>query len=433
MKKIKIIAAAVCSLAVLQSAAQMDKSMVRSGAIKVEVRKTDSSYQLYRAGQPYFVKGAGGSGYPDRIAAYGGNSIRTWGTRGAQNVLDTAQKHGLTVLLGLDPGSERHGFNYDDTAAVRKQLDRLRVEVLKYKDHPALLAWGIGNELNLQYKNVNVWNAVNEISKMIHSIDPNHPTCTVLAGVNKGLVDNIKERTPDIDFLAVNTYGGLSTLPRAIRQSGWDGAYMVTEWGPTGHWEGMLTAWKSPIEETSSEKAAVYKSRYEYGVEKDKEKCVGSYVFLWGQKQERTPTWYGVFTEKGEESEVVDVLQFLWSGNWPQNRAPHLYSLQINNQTAVEDVYVSTGKTYKVVASATDPDRDKLTYRWELLPEATQLGNGGDFESRPKSIEGLLISGMDGKATLKAPMEEGAYRLFVYVTDGKNNVATANIPFYVRK
>src|SRR4029078_2943967 len=202
MKKNKIIAAAICTLAVIQSTAQMDKSMVRSNAIKVEVRKADSSSQLYRAGQPYFVKGAGGSGYPDRIAAYGGNSIRTWGTRGAQKVLDTAQKYGLTVLLGLEPGSERHGFNYDDTAAVRKQLDRLRVEVLKYKDHPALLAWGIGNELNLQYKNVKVWDAVNDISKMIHSIDPNHPTCTVLAGVNKGLVDNIKERTPDIDFLA---------------------------------------------------------------------------------------------------------------------------------------------------------------------------------------------------------------------------------------
>lgn len=433
MKKAKLFAATIFSLAVLQSTAQMGDNRLQSSAVKVEVGKTDSNYQLYRAGQPYFVKGAGGSVFPDRIAAYGGNSIRTWGTRGAQKVLDTAQKYGLTVLLGLDPGSERHGFNYDDTAAVRKQLDRLRVEVLKYKDHPALLAWGIGNELNLQYSNVKVWDAVNEISKMIHSIDPNHPTCTVLAGVNKGLVDNIKSRTPDIDLLAVNTYGGLSTLPRAIRQSGWDGAYMVTEWGPTGHWEGMQTAWKSPIEETSSEKAAVYKSRYEYGVEKDKEKCVGSYVFLWGQKQERTPTWYGIFTEKGEESEVVDVMQFLWSGNWPKNQAPHLYSLQINNKSAVEDVYLSPGKTYNVLTMAADPDRDKLSYRWELLPEATQLGNGGDFESRPKSIEGLLVPGIDGKATLKAPMQEGAYRLFIYVTDGKNNVATANIPFYVRK
>jgi hypothetical protein len=407
--------------------------VVPAGPIKVEIRKVDSNYQLIRNGHAYFIKGAGGSAYPDRISAYGGNSIRTWGTRDAQKVLDSAGKYDLTVLLGLDVTRERHGFNYDDTAAVRNQLDRLRKEVLKYKDHPALLAWGIGNELNLQYKNPKVWNAVNDISKMIHELDPNHPTTTVLAGINKGLVDYIIERTPDIDLLAVNTYGGLTTLPRTIRQAGWTGPYMVTEWGPTGHWEGLQTAWKLPIEETSSEKAAVYKSRYEYSIEKDKDKCLGSYVFLWGQKQERTPTWYGVFTEKGEESEVVDVMQYLWSGSWPKNQAPHLYSLQINNKKAVENVYLNAGSNYNIVTVASDPDNDVLSYRWELLPEPTQVGNGGDFERKPASIEGLIIPGINGNAVLKSPDAEGAYRLFVYVTDGNNNVATANIPFYVKK
>ena len=36
--------------------------------IKTEIRKTEVGYQLYRGGQPYFIKGAGGSTYPDRIA-----------------------------------------------------------------------------------------------------------------------------------------------------------------------------------------------------------------------------------------------------------------------------------------------------------------------------------------------------------------------------
>lgn len=415
------------------ASSQADHRILPANPVKTEVRKTDSSYRLFRNGQPYFIKGAGGSAYPDRIAAYGGNSIRTWGTRGAQRVLDSAHKYGLTVLLGLDVARERHGFDYDDTAAIRRQLDHLRGEVLKYKDHPALLAWGIGNELNLQYKNPKVWDAVNAVSKMIHALDPNHPTTTVLAGVSKELVNYIKERTPDIDLLAINTYGGLAGLPRTLRQAGWNGPYMVTEWGPTGHWEGLQTAWKSPIEETSSEKAAVYKSRYEYSVENDKANCLGSYVFLWGQKQERTPTWYGIFTEKGEESEVVDVLQYLWSGSWPKNQAPHLYSLQIDHKKAVENVYLKPGMSYHTVVVAADPDGDRLSYRWELLPEPTQLSEGGDFEARPKPVEGLLFPGEAGKALFKAPDTEGAYRLFVYVTDGNNNVATANIPFYVKK
>ena len=401
--------------------------------IKVEVRKNGGGYVLIRGGKPYFIKGAGGSSYPGRIAAYGGNSIRTWGSGDGQKQLDTAQKYGLTVLMGLDVARERHGFNYDDTADVRQQLERLRGEVLKYRNHPALLAWGIGNELNLESKNPKVWDAVNQISTMIHSLDHNHPTCTVLAGVNKGLTENIKTRCPDLDLLGINTYGGLATLPATLRNCDWQGPYMVTEWGPTGHWESPQTEWKRPVEETSSEKAAVYKSRYESAIRKDSGKCLGSYVFLWGQKQERTPTWYGVFTEKGEESEVVDVMQYLWTGSYPVNRAPHISSFLLNQHHAGENIYFSPGSTNEAAVIASDPGNDQLRYRWELLPEPVQLSQGGDHEDRSKPIENQLLTPNNGTVKLTAPLTEGAYRLFVYVTDGNNNVATANIPFYVRK
>ncbi len=427
-----IVSFALSSLLIGTAMAQTSTSLKPTKPVKVEIKQDGPQFQLLRAGQPYFVKGAGGSLYPSRIAAYGGNSIRTWSSRNGQAVLDSAQKYGLTVLMGLDVARERHGFNYDDPAAVTSQLEKVRAEVLKYKDHPALLAWGIGNELNLQYKNPKVWNAVNDIANMIHAVDPNHSTCTVLAGINKELVNNIQDRCPAIDFLGVNTYGGLATLPKTIAGAGWSGAYLVTEWGPTGHWEGLSTAWQSPIEETSSEKAAVYKSRYEASVEKDKEKCLGSYVFLWGQKQERTPTWYGLFTETGEETEVMDVIHYLWSGRWPANKAPHVYSLQLAGKKAVQNIYLKAGDTYPVLAVVTDPDRDNLTYRWELLPEPTQVGEGGDYEARPKPvISAFSRAANDGQASLKAPTKAGAYRLFVYATDGHNNVATANLPFYV--
>lgn len=96
-------------------------------------------------------------------------------------------------------------------------------------------------------------------------------------------------------------------------------------------------------------------------------------------------------------------------------------------------MYLKPKASYTAVAVVTDPDHDKLTYRWELLPEPTKVGEGGDFEERPKSNEGVLLNNTgNGTITLKTPDKEGAYRLFVYATDGKNNVATANIPFYVR-
>ncbi len=157
-------------------------------------------------------------------------------------------------------------------------------------------------------------------------------------------------------------------------------------------------------------------------------------MFLWGQKQERTPTWYGLFSEKGEETEVMDVLHYLWSGRWSANKAPHVYSLQLNGKKALQNVYLKGGETYRVLAVVTDPDQDDLTYRWELLPEPTQVGEGGDFEARPKPVAtAFMESTNQGRVSLKAPAKAGAYRLFVYVTDGHSKVATANLPFYVNE
>jgi hypothetical protein len=399
--------------------------------VKVEIKKTSNGFEMLRAGSAYFIKGAGGTSRMDKLKVSGGNSIRTWGSDSGETVLNTAARLGLTVTMGLDVSRERHGFNYDDPAAVRKQLARLRIEVKKYRNYPALLVWGIGNELNLDYKNPMVWDAVNDIAKMIHEEDPNHPATTMLAGINQKEIDYIKARCPQLDLISVQVYGGLAKVPDQLKATGWDGAYMVTEWGPTGHWECPKTPWGAPVEETSSEKAAVYRSRYEASVVKDKN-CLGSYVFLWGQKQERTPTWYGLFTEAGEESEVVDVMEYEWTGKWPKNRAPHLNSVTLDGKKMFDFIYLDPGKEYPVLISVTDPDGDKLTTRWEILPEATDLGQGGDPEKRPQPVNGLLKHISFDTAKLTSPDKTGAYRLFVYVTDGRNNVATANIPFYVK-
>jgi hypothetical protein len=404
----------------------------QNAPVKVEVRQTAGRYELRRAGQPYFINGAGGGQFPERIKAYGGNSIRTWDTGHAEQVLAEANKNGLTVMLGLDVARERHGFDYNNATAVATQLAKIRAEVLKYKDNPAVLFWGIGNELNLEYTNPRVWDAVQQIARMIHEVDPNHPTSTVLAGLSQKEADYIKARCPDVDILSINTYAGLAAIPEQVRAVGWTGPYVVAEWGPTGHWESPVTPWKASVEETSSQKAAVYKSRYEASVAKDKTQCLGTYVFLWGQKQERTPTWYGIFTEDGKESEVVDVMQYLWSGQWPPNRAPHLASFTLDGKQATDNVYLQPGQHVPVVATVTDPDQDQLTYRYELLPESTDLKTGGDRESRPAPIAGRLPARAAARTTLTAPAAAGAYRLFVYATDGHDNVATANIPFYVQ-
>ncbi|WP_293939157.1 family 16 glycosylhydrolase [Sphingobacterium sp. UBA5996] len=399
--------------------------------VKSTIVKVENGFTIMRNGQPYFIKGAGGTSNLEKLKTYGGNSIRTWSPQQADEILNKAQTLGLTVTLGLDVKTERHGFDYNNPAAVAKQKEYIRTIVLKYKDHPALLAWGIGNELNLHYSNPKVWDAVNSIAEMIHGLDSNHLVTTMLAGVNQKEIDYIKTRCPALDLIAVQVYGGLAAVPEQLKKTGWSKPYIVSEWGPTGHWEGLLTPWGAPIEETSHEKARVYKNRYEAAIGQDKN-CLGSYVFLWGQKQERTPTWYGLFTERGEENEVVDVMQYLWSGLWPRNRAPQLDSLLLDHRHAKDFIYLESGKSYPIEVFVRDPDGDNLQIRWELLKESTDLKEGGDREERPQAINGIIKDIAENRTLLTAPSLEGAYRLFVYANDGNDKVATANIPFFVK-
>lgn len=402
-----------------------------TGPIKVEVVQKDGKWQLLRGGEPYYVNGVGGKDYLEEAAAYGANSLRTWSPDGAQAILDEAQSKGLTVLMGLWVGQERQGFDYDNPKAVKGQLEGFREVVKTFKDHPALLMWGVGNENDLFYDNYKVWNAIEDIAAMIHEEDPNHPTMTVTAGLDVAEVQLIKERAPSIDIYGINTYAGLLGVGKELRQFGWDGPYMITEWGPNGHWEVPKTSWEAPIEQTSSEKADSYRLRFEKGIANDPEHCIGSYVFLWGHKQETTGTWYGVFLEDGTETEVMDVLEYVWTGEWPENRAPHINSYTMNGKSVYESVFTQPGDVCTIEIDAYDPDNDKLRYRWELLPESTDIRSGGDAEARPEAIDFKTVTDKNGKLEFRAPLKKGAYRMFLYIYDGNGNAATANLPFYV--
>ncbi|MGZ0015773.1 glycoside hydrolase family 2 TIM barrel-domain containing protein [Yeosuana sp. AK3] len=403
--------------------------------VKVEVTQINGKYQLLVNEKPFYIKGAGLEfGKISSLAEHHGNSFRTWrtnnGKQTGKEVLDAALKNNLMVTMGIDVARERHGFDYNDEKAVKAQYERIKKEVLELKDHPALLIWAIGNELNLRATNPKVWNAVNDISRMIHEIDPNHPTTTTLAGMSQQEIQYIKERCPDIDILSVQLYGSIVKLPKLLKDFGWKGPYIVTEWGATGHWEVPKTSWNAPIEENSTVKAANYLKRYQIAIESDTTQCLGSYVFLWGQKQERTPTWYGLFLEDGKETESVDVMHYLWNKEWPINRTPQIRSFYINDKTSYDSVKINTESTVTAEVTVTDFENDAIEYQWEVLRESTDLKDGGDKEERPETIKLKTTTNQNGVLEFQAP-QPGHYRLFVYASDGNNQAATANIPFMV--
>ena len=402
-------------------------SIALAQVVPVEIVKSDKGYELLRDGEPYYIKGVGGLDRLEKAKEYGANSFRTWSTDDAKMYLDKAQELGLTVCLGFWAQHERHGFDWSNELAVKLQLEKFAKVVDEVKDHPALLMWAVGNEVDLFYSNFDVWKHINDIALMIKSKDPHHPVTTVTAGLDVAEVKLIQKYAPELDLLGVNTYGGLDFALESMPYYGWDKPYIITEWGPNGHWESPTTDWGIPIEQTSTEKAKSYRERYEM-IFADSTNCFGSYVFLWGFKQETTSSWYGLFLKDGTQTSVMDVLIEKWSGQKPTNLAPDINTFTINSLDAYQSVKVGKHSIMEVNIDAYDPNDDKLSYHIEIVPESTDTKAGGDFEKAPSAVFQKVFSRPN--FTVKAPSKSGKYRLFVVIKDGEKG-ATANIPFLV--
>lgn len=407
-----------------------------AGPSQVRVVETHGVWHLTVDGAPFRIRGAGGSGGDlEALAARGGNALRTWSTgpdhAAVDAMLDRAQRNGLRVAMGLAVGKERHGFDYDDADAVAAQLARIRAEVAAHRDHPAVLMWLVGNELNLEARNPKVWDAVNAIAEAIREIDPHHPVMTPLAGFDAALIATLKARAPALDLIGVQLYGDIEGVQGRLRAAGWTGAYVVTEWGPTGHWESPETAWGAPIEDDASRKAQLLAERYVRDIDSDRAQGLGSFVFLWGQKQERTPTWYGLFLPGGESTPAVDAMQYAWTGTWPANRAPSITPLRIDGRLAGDSVTLAPGASHVASVEAEDIDGDLVEYRWVLREESRATTIGGDPETLPPAVPLARADVEAGRLHFDAPTAPGHYRLFVEAHDGQGHAAYANIPFQV--
>ncbi len=408
------------------------EGLPNTGPSKVQVRKVAQRYELIRNGEPYFINGSGGSAYLDQLVAAGGNSIRSWGS--SREFLDQAAEKGLTVCMGLRMHKPRHGANYQDTEMLRKQRERILKEVEALKDHPALLIWSIGNEVEHNASDedsVRVWREIERIAQQIKQVDQNHPVITVIAGVGKKLED-IQKLCPTLDAIGINSYGRLSHVPSEIQKYNFKKPYIITEFGPRGWWESPKTEWGLPIEETSTEKAKFYYTAYKAAID-NKPNCLGSYVFLWGNKQEKTHTWFNMFLPDGSPVEMIDTMQYLWTGQWPENRAPEIGSqrIYVESRTASHVYEASSKIQFEVEAS--DPESDELIIKWDLRKDGSDNPSvGGDWEPRIAPIEGAVVSTESNKVVIEMPSQSGNYRLFTYIFDPSGKVATVNLPLRVR-
>ncbi len=190
----------------------------------------------------------------DLIREKGGNSVRLYTTNYADALLDEAQRQGLTVTLGLWMKPPYEKFDYYDPKAIEEQKQAVYRQVQRYKNHPALLMWNLGNELDNHTRDFKVYQIVNETARMIHELDPNHPiTTSVTDGIY--FVPAISKLCPEINLLIINVFYKLAILPKRLADAGWTGPYVIGEFGGQGWWEVPLTGWGGPLDQSGSAKA----------------------------------------------------------------------------------------------------------------------------------------------------------------------------------
>ncbi|MDX2065332.1 MAG: glycoside hydrolase family 2 TIM barrel-domain containing protein [Fimbriimonadaceae bacterium] len=394
-----------------------------AGPIRTEIiRRPNGQYELRRAGKPMFVRGAGAQRELAKLRAAGANSIRTWGSGpDVDKLLDEAHSNGLSVCVGIWLGHKEHGFNYDDPKQVADQYAAAMRDVRRIRNHPAVLMWAVGNEMELAAPGAKTWQAVEQIAAAIQREDPNHPVISVVADMWPEKMADILKYAPSLDALGINSYGGLPTL--ASRMSAWKKPYFITEFQAPIQQQAAQTPWKTPIEPSSTEKAAILARDYQRVIRAQPGRILGSYLFYWGKSSVATASWFDTFLRSGEKLAAVDEIQRAWTGKYPANRAP-----AIALRTPVSSSGLAAGTSVPLTFTVRDPDGDPVSVKYEVLSDDPKKRFVGDFEKEMKRFgKGVARSPL----SVRVPSEAGPYRVVIVARDGKGSAAAASWPFMV--
>ena len=410
-----------------------------TGSDKVEIKPVDGVYRFFKNGTPLLVKGAVGHTKIAELEACGGNTLSTWDTTMVEKILDEALKHHVFVIVGLDiPSGDVTKF-YQDEKKVNELFNAHKSTVQRFKNHPSLLAWGLGNELIMPISSGSApfYKTYNRLLKMMHTEDPNHPVTTTLINLQKSSILNIRWKIRDLDFISVNAYNKLKEIKKllTIVSVVWKGPYLISEWSPNGGWESETTVWQAPIENTSTKKAEQYYQFYKDYMPKNDPRFLGSLAFYWGDRQEYTHTWYSIFNEDGTATEIKEALQDSWNDTVSKHESVKVQYMLIDNHGARDNIILSPGSKHSAsLLLGEKQPADSLRYSWELIKEDwLYWGRTWNNFKKPAVLSGLILDPAIQNTSFICPSKEGAYRIFITVYNNKGYCATANTPFYVVK
>ena len=379
------------------------------------------------AGAPQQWQGAAFEG--DRaalhqLAAAGAKVVRVYHESAAW-VLDEAARLGMQVVMGLWIAHPAKGFRLDDAGARLAQQQALLAFVHRHRDHPALLAWGVGNEVELGMADpMPAWREVNRIAGLIKAADPAHPTMMTVSDNSDQQLARLAHCCEAVDVLGINLYSGsLFGLPQRLQALGIVKPVVIAEFGALGQWQAGRKPWGAPVEPTSTEKARFFHDAMVFV--RNQPQILGAFPFLWGAKHEQTATWHGLLLADGSLTPMTDALTLAW-GRPVTQPAPLIRGIGIGADE------FAPGQTISAGVDAVSFDGSPLHTHWQLRAEEPDPRLGTSFDVAPPELPLQALHRDAATVSFVGPAQPGAYRLFMTIRDRNGKVATANLPFRVR-
>ncbi|WP_282122973.1 glycoside hydrolase family 2 TIM barrel-domain containing protein [Algibacter mikhailovii] len=401
----------------------------------VYIKKSDGKFNIIRNGEVFYIKGAAGNKYLKELSSIGGNTIRVYDTINLGAILDSARIYNLAVIVDIYMPKYNQSNDFYSFEENRMKLGlNIKHLVNRYKNHPSLLFWNLGNEINypiVLMKNDFI-DTFNNLIDSIHDIDPNHPVTTSI--IRKKEVFSVLFHSPQLDLFGFNIFGHIKSLESDIRIANFlvkPFPYYLSEYANNGPWEEELTKWYVPVEQTTTKKAEQFSERYELYIKTDKQ-SLGSLAFYWGNKQECTHTWFSIFDEKGNKSNTFYALESAWNNkSYIQNNSHVGIKYMLIDNKGAKDNLVYKPNEIKYATLYLEGEVDSTyTYEWNIYKEKWHEHHSVELINRPILCSDSLNNSYRA-FSFKTPLYEGSYRLFVNVYDNKGNFSSSNIPFYV--
>jgi len=127
------------------------------------------------------------------------NTIRVYSPIDDESVLDRIHTKGMKIIMGM-------GYNEEGRYDIRS--GSFAQYIRKYKNHPAILFWELGNEYNyhpewFEGDITNWYNALRKAIDTIHEIDVDHPVATAHGEIPDSLAMAMIQ---NIDLWGLNVY-----------------------------------------------------------------------------------------------------------------------------------------------------------------------------------------------------------------------------------